>query len=91
MAEINESLQKENGKQIQSSTTRIGEILISIAAVIYCISIIGMIVGIPMLIRQGKRKRGEMPITIEHVIISLIFFWWIGAILVALGGDVEQK
>lgn len=77
-----------NSKNL-SGLTVVGEILISVAAILWCFTIIGMIWGIPMFRGNQKRLSGEMPITIGHVVISILFFYWIGGILVAIGGDVE--
>lgn len=91
MAEKEVKKPASSGTQVQSGMTRIGEILITISAVFWCFTIIGMAWGIPMIKRNGKRKTGEMPITIAHVVVSILFFWWIGGILVAIGGDVKTS
>lgn len=76
-------------KKDLSTLTVVGEICVSVAAILWCITIIGMIWGIPMFRGNQKRLNGEMPITVSHVVLSILFFWWIGGLLVAIGGNVE--
>ena len=54
----------ETKKSVQTGATRIGEIICSVTAVLISFALITMLGTIPYLIRQGKRKRGELDITI---------------------------
>ena len=74
-------------KQKTNTLVLVGQIFIIIAAAGWCFTIIGMIWGIPMIKGCRQRIDGNKEITIEHIIISVIFFNWIGALFTAIGNN----
>lgn len=68
----------------------VGQILTIISAVFWCFTIIGMIWGIPMIIGCNQRLKKAKRITIMHIIISIIFYWLIGAILTLIGATQKN-
>ena len=74
-----------NGKN--NTLILVGQVLIIVAAVGWCFTLIGMIWGIPMIKGCKQRIDGTKEITTEHIIISIIFFNWIGALFTAIGNN----
>lgn len=83
---------KQIKKQIKINGIELaGEILIIIAAAWWCLTLIGCIWGIPMIVRCSKRIQGKLENTVAHGVISILFFGIIGGILTLVGSQALKK
>lgn len=79
------------GVKEQSIWIIIGQILTIISAVLWCLTIIGLIWGLPMILGCLKRLHKTQEVTIWHIIISFVFYFFWGAIFTLIGAVAGNR
>lgn len=69
----------------------VGQIMTIISAVFWCLTIIGLIWGLPMILGCLQRLHNNRKITVWHLVIAIIFYWLIGGICTLIGVLINKR
>lgn len=69
----------------------IGQIFTIIGAIIWCLTIIGLLWGLPMIMGCFQRLNATKKISLWHIVIAFVFYFFIGAVFTLVGYLTDRK